>query len=178
MSLSLIRWQQHTLWAPLSYGRVVIRSSRSRLKKWSKWIRPFLVPRDSARRCAGRPERTRRPFAIIKGKLTSAETDLHAFGLAYVGYGYGRARKLAEARAVLNKLESAARQTYISPYLLALLHTGLGEIEQAFDYLERARRERNPMLALIRVDPTLDPLRSESRFNELVQSMNFPGSYN
>ena len=40
--------------------------------------------------------------------------DLHAFGLAHLGYAYGRAGKSAEARAVLNKLESAARQTYIS----------------------------------------------------------------
>ncbi len=61
--------------------------------------------------------------------------DLHAWGLAYLGCAYGRTGNFAEARAVLNKLESAARQTYISPYLLALLHNCLGEIERTFGRL-------------------------------------------
>lgn len=100
--------------------------------------------------------------------------DLHPFGLAYLGYAYGRAGRYRGCRTILNKFESAARQTYISPYLLAMLQTGLGEIEQAFDSLEKARRERNPMLAFIRVDHVLDPLRHHSRFDALVEAMKFP----
>jgi hypothetical protein len=102
--------------------------------------------------------------------------DLDALGSAYLGCAYSRAGKVAEARAVLNKLELAAKQTYISPYLLALLHSALGEVGHAFDYLESARRERNPMLAFIRDDPYLDPLRSDARFHELIQAMNFPSA--
>lgn len=100
--------------------------------------------------------------------------ELHAFGLTYLGCAYAGAGRLTEARVLLEKLESAAHKTYISPFLLAVLHTGLGENEQAFDCLEKACRERNTMLAFIRVDPTLDPLRSDERFNELQQVMNFP----
>lgn len=100
--------------------------------------------------------------------------DLHAWGLTYVACAYCKTGKFAEARVVLNKLQSAARESYFSPFLLAILHIGLSEIEQAFNCLERARCERNPMLAFIRVDPYLDPLRSDRRFNELVQAMNFP----
>ena len=101
--------------------------------------------------------------------------DLHAWGLAYLAYAYGKAGKFTEARAALNKLQSAGRQTYVSPYLLAILHTGLGDVGQAFAFLESARRERNPMLAFIRVDPHFDPLRSDPRFHELVLALNFPG---
>jgi TolB-like protein/Tfp pilus assembly protein PilF len=100
--------------------------------------------------------------------------DLNHFGLAYLGYSLGRAGKFAEARAALNRLQSAGRLTYVSPYLLAILHTGLGDDGQAFAFLESARRERNPMLAFIRVDPHLDPLRSDPRFSALLLAMNFP----
>lgn len=110
----------------------------------------------------------------LQREIDLCGNDLHPFGSAYLGCAYGRAGKFAEARAVLNRLESAAEQTYISPYLVALLHSSLGEVERAFDRLENAHRERNPMLAFIRVDPFLDPLRSDPRFDELVQAMNFP----
>lgn len=102
--------------------------------------------------------------------------NLDSFGLSCLGYAYGIAGRSTEARAVLNKLESAAEHTYISPFFIGLLYTGLGDIDRAFEWLERARHERNPMLAFIRVNPFHEPLHSDPRFNELVQAMNFPSA--
>jgi hypothetical protein len=58
--------------------------------------------------------------------------------------------------------------------LLAILHISVGEIEQAFDYLEQGCRERAAMLALIRSDTYFDPIRSDARYKDLLHRMNFP----
>ena len=75
---------------------------------------------------------------------------------------------------MLNKLQSASRQKYLSPYLFATVHTSLRESEQACKWLERAYCERNPMLAFLRVDPLFDRLRSAATYNDLLDRMNFP----
>lgn len=101
-------------------------------------------------------------------------TGLHPWGLSYLACAYARAGKFAEAHHLLDKLESAAQQCYVSPFLLAMIQTSLGRIEEAFDCLESARSERNPMLAFIRIDPLFDAIHSDPRFSELVQAMNYP----
>ena len=53
---------------------------------------------------------------------------------------------------------------YVSAYDQTLVYLGLGDNEQAFAWLERAVRERSSMLVNLKVDPALDPLRSDTRF--------------
>jgi hypothetical protein len=50
----------------------------------------------------------------------------------------------------------------------------LGEREAALRLLERAQAERDPQLVLTAVEPTLDPLRSDPRFIEIVKSLRLP----
>jgi hypothetical protein len=45
----------------------------------------------------------------------------------------------------------------------------LGDKDKAFEYLEKAYQQRNPLLYLLQVEPTLDPLRDDPRFDELVK---------
>jgi len=45
----------------------------------------------------------------------------------------------------------------------------LGDKDKAFEYLEKAYQQRNPLLYLLQVEPTLDPLRDDPRFDELVR---------
>jgi hypothetical protein len=59
-------------------------------------------------------------------------------------------------------------------YGIALVHAGLGEKDQAFEWLERAYAERDKGMLFLLVDQTLDPLRSDPRFDDLVRRMNFP----
>ena len=60
------------------------------------------------------------------------------------------------------------------PNGLALIHTGLGEHEEAFEWLERAYQERNGWMAFLQVEPRFDPLRDDPRFQDLLRRMNFP----
>jgi serine/threonine-protein kinase len=90
---------------------------------------------------------------------------------AHLGYVYALARKRGEAREVIDRLEEAAKEKYVSAYYFAIIHLGLGEHEQTFDWLERAAEERSGFLAFVKVEPMFDPLRSDSRFSNLLVRM-------
>jgi hypothetical protein len=59
----------------------------------------------------------------------------------------------------------------ISPFDIAVVYAGLGDRDQAFVWLDKAYDERaRPMLGL-KVNPWLDPLRSDQRFPDLLRRM-------
>jgi serine/threonine-protein kinase len=93
--------------------------------------------------------------------------------LAFAGLGQVAARRghLDEARAVLKELHDRARSRYVSPVALTKLHAALGDMNAAFDWLEQAYRERRGWLAYLRIEPTLDPLRPDPRFQRLLERM-------
>jgi TolB-like protein/Flp pilus assembly protein TadD len=92
---------------------------------------------------------------------------------AHLGYAYALSGKHEEARQVLADLEEIAKEKYVSAYYFAIIHLGLGEQEQTFQWLERAVEERSGFLAFINVEPMFDPLRADSRFSELLKRMGF-----
>jgi len=94
--------------------------------------------------------------------------------LALLGCAYGHAGKRPEALRLLNQLQSRSKRQYVSPYFVAWFYAGLGERDKAFQCLEKAYTEGNPMLALLKVDALFDPLRSDPRFQDLLRRMNFP----
>jgi hypothetical protein len=63
---------------------------------------------------------------------------------------------------------------HASRYLIATAYAVLGERDQAFSRLEQGIAEHSWWTPFLGVDPELDPLRSDSRFHELVRKMNFP----
>jgi serine/threonine-protein kinase len=94
--------------------------------------------------------------------------------LAHLGNTYARAGRVREARECLRALENLVRKDHIGMYGIALVHAGLGEKDQAFEWLERAFTERDKGMLFLKVDQALDPLRSDPRFDDLVRRMNFP----
>lgn len=71
-------------------------------------------------------------------------------------------------RAVVARLLDPLRATRAGHYRMALLDAQLGDTERALEALEHAAAERVPLLCYARVDPALDPLRSDPRFNRLL----------
>jgi len=106
--------------------------------------------------------------------ITSSGEDLPVWFVAHLGCAYSKAGWKAEALEVVDTLQSASSCRYVSPYAIAYLHCSLGDKDKAFQWLEKAYQERNSMLAFLKVDPLFDPLRSDSRFQDLVRRMNFP----
>jgi tetratricopeptide (TPR) repeat protein len=89
--------------------------------------------------------------------------------LAGLGFAYAVMGNKLKALQVIEQLQVAAKQRYVSPYHLALIYTGLGAHEQALDNLEKAADERYNWLVFIPVEPMFDTLRSEPRFISLVR---------
>jgi tetratricopeptide (TPR) repeat protein len=98
----------------------------------------------------------------------------NAPNLAHLGNAYARAGRVTEARGCLRKLKDMYRKDKVGTYGIALVHAGLGEKDQAFEWLEKAYEERDQGMLYMKVDATLDPLRSDPRFQDLLRRMNFP----
>jgi len=90
-------------------------------------------------------------------------------GKGMVGYVYAASGKKAQAQQVLDELKGQAKQGYVSAYDLALIYLGLGDKDQAFKWLQQAYEERNVLLVYLKVDPMFDSLRSDRRFQNLLQ---------
>ncbi len=95
--------------------------------------------------------------------------------IAGLGYAYAVAGKRNEARKILDKLNELSKQKYVSPYFTATVYAGLGDKEEAFEWLDKAYRDRDNWLAYVKVTPEFDPLHSDPRYQNLLRRMNFPG---
>jgi TolB-like protein/Tfp pilus assembly protein PilF len=91
--------------------------------------------------------------------------------LGQLGEAYAMAGNAAKAREILRELEERARSAYVSPYHFAYVHTGLGDAEQAMDWLERAVAERTGPAYGIKGSFLLTPLRAHPRFHALLRQM-------
>ena len=89
--------------------------------------------------------------------------------LGLLGHVYAVSGQRDEALKTLDQLKENAGQRYVSPYSFALVYAGLGDKDQAFQWLEKSRQDRTPYLSTIKVDPLLDNLRSDPRFAELMR---------
>jgi serine/threonine-protein kinase len=78
------------------------------------------------------------------------------------------------ARETLAELRDLARTEYVTPYYFALIHTALGQRDEAIQELQRAYAEQDATLGSVNVDPRFASLRSDPRFQALVSSMRFP----
>jgi eukaryotic-like serine/threonine-protein kinase len=114
------------------------------------------------------------------GQFDSAERTLREaieipgsgpYSLATLGYVLALAGKRADAEALLGQLHVIARHDYVSPVSFATLHMGLGDHDEALDWMERARAERRGWLAYLRVNPMVDPIRAHPRFLTLLREM-------
>jgi tetratricopeptide (TPR) repeat protein len=91
--------------------------------------------------------------------------------LAILSYVNGLAGRTEQARRLLLEIRSRAARGYASPIWSALAHLGLGEVDLAFEWLDRAFEERDGSLILVTASPEFDPLRSDSRFRALLKRM-------
>jgi serine/threonine-protein kinase len=97
-----------------------------------------------------------------------------SYTAATLGWALARNGHDAEARDILRTLQDEAEHAYVSPVAFATLYIGLGETESALDFAERAHAERRGWPAYFRVNPVVDPLRGEPRFERIADAMGLP----
>jgi tetratricopeptide (TPR) repeat protein len=90
----------------------------------------------------------------------------------YLGAAYARGGEREKAQAILKQLQTT--KEYVSPGELAILYGALGDKEAAFQSLEKAFAEHDLQLQFLKVDPAYDPLRDDSRYQDLIRRVGFP----
>jgi tetratricopeptide (TPR) repeat protein len=93
---------------------------------------------------------------------------------AALAHAYAIGGREDEARAILAESEQASDGKRLSPYDSAIIHTALKEEEKAFACLEQAYELRSEAVVWLKVDPRLDPLRSNPQFISLLQRVGLP----
>ena len=116
----------------------------------------------------------------MKGQLPEAiaeyrkavELDDDPFALALLGQAYARSGQTDDARKILARLNEEAKSRYVGAYGVGLMFLGMGDKNHGMDELERAYRENDGNdVYNIRVDPLLDDLRGDPRFEALAEKI-------
>lgn len=105
----------------------------------------------------------------------ASETSGHyAESLSLIGYVYARTGRQADAQKIVDRLKERSRRRYVSPYHIAIVYSGLGQKDLAFEWLEKAYEDRSFLLTFIKVSPEFGQLRSDPRFADLLRRLNLP----
>ena len=89
-------------------------------------------------------------------------------GLAHLEASSGNE---AEARRILEELIAARSHRVVSAWGIAALHASLGDVDEAFRWLDVAVEERATGLIFLRVHPRLDPIRQDPRYEALLRKV-------
>ena len=84
------------------------------------------------------------------------------------------AGRSAEARRLLQQTATEQRGRPTDAYFLAMVLGELGEKDRAFALLEQAYQGRSAMMSVLKIEPRIDGLRDDPRFEALLRRMNFP----
>lgn len=115
--------------------------------------------------------------AVLEKSLIFTERDPLVMGA--LAHAYARAGRREEALKLVGELKRLderleAEGKSIPRFSFIWAYAGLGDKEQAFTWLEKAYHERRDRVFLLSVDPLLDPLRSDPRFQDLVHRVGLP----
>jgi TolB-like protein/Flp pilus assembly protein TadD len=89
--------------------------------------------------------------------------------LGHLGNAYARAGRVNAALRTISQLEQNVRKDGVGRYEIALVYAGLGKKQEAFKWLEESYNAHDVGLVYLKIDPCLDPLRSDPRFRDLVR---------
>jgi serine/threonine-protein kinase len=105
---------------------------------------------------------------------TAIELNNGSSAKGYLGLWLAKSGKRDEAVKLLSELKQETIRDYVQSYTFALIYLGLGDKEEALNYLEKHMWSRAETANAYAVAPELDDLRSEPRFKEMLKRMNLP----
>ena len=92
-----------------------------------------------------------------------------------LGFAYAVTGKQSEARKILIQLKQLHEPGLVPSGSIAILYGALGELDEAFAWLNRAYQERDPELTYLKVPGRrFEPLRHDPRFHEIVRRVGLP----
>jgi serine/threonine protein kinase/tetratricopeptide (TPR) repeat protein len=102
------------------------------------------------------------------------QIDDNPWVVANLGRAFAVAGKRPEAQTVLSQLKQVSRRRFVSAYDVATIYAALGEKDQAFLWLEKALQERAEWLVYLKVEPQVDILRADPRFQDMLRRVGLP----
>lgn len=114
----------------------------------------------------------REAIALFQTAISLSERITHA--TAALGHAYGASGDPVRAHQVLSEVKGLSQHRYVPAYDIAMVYLGLGDKEQAYQWLEKGFEERSSWMTYLNLDPRLDKLRHEPRFRELVHRVGLP----
>ena len=90
---------------------------------------------------------------------------------ASIAHVFTRLGNRPATEKILEEMLASARTKYVSPYDIAVIHAGLGDQDQAFEWLNKAFEEHSAFMVYMSSDPRLLPLRLEPPFQDLLRRM-------
>ena len=109
--------------------------------------------------------------AIALGQQVPPDSPFGWLAAVVIGEAYAKQGKRAEAERQISLLREVGKTRYVRPYYLAMIYAALGDKDNAFGELERSFAERDCYLGRLTVDPFMDPLRDDPRFQNLMNRM-------
>jgi serine/threonine-protein kinase len=107
-------------------------------------------------------------LAACRKALSSQPDDPET--LSYLGITYAVAHNDEQAKLTIETLKQVGKKRYLQPYLVAVIYAALGKNDDGFLWLEKANQERSwELFRFLRVDPALDRIRSDPRYEPFVQ---------
>jgi TolB-like protein/class 3 adenylate cyclase/Flp pilus assembly protein TadD len=86
---------------------------------------------------------------------------------------YAAAGKKDRAQKILEEFEEKARREYVPPYVLAMVHMAVGDLDNTFAWLDKVYEERSPVLIYMNEHARYDRLRGDPRWHELMRKIGF-----
>ena len=102
-----------------------------------------------------------RKAATLSGVRDSAQL---AYALAVTG-------NRSEAERIVRDILASSTVRYLPPYHIAMAYAGLGQVDEAFRWLDRAYDERASFMAGVKAAPAFTPLHGDSRWGKLLAKM-------
>jgi TolB-like protein/DNA-binding winged helix-turn-helix (wHTH) protein/Flp pilus assembly protein TadD len=120
---------------------------------------------------SGKREEAIREFRKALELSGTDDSDL----LLDLGFAYATAGNPQEARRILAKLKKLHERGLVPSGSIAILYGALGELNEAFTWLEKAYEERDPQLTYLKVPGRrFEPMRHDPRFQQLVHRIGLP----
>jgi TolB-like protein/Tfp pilus assembly protein PilF len=114
------------------------------------------------------------PDSIAEFKKSEDGPNSSPDSLGHLGNAYARAGQEAEARKIITQLQDQVRKNGVGRYEIALIYTGMGKKPEAFQWLEEAYKAHDVGLIYLKIDPCLDPLRTDPQFDDLLRRVGLP----
>lgn len=96
----------------------------------------------------------------------------------FLGSCYAQAGAVDKALNIIDQMDALGEAQYVPPTSLAMIHAAVGNLDAAFEKMDQAAEARDTLLCYCKVMPAFDPMRSDSRFQSVLERIGLNSGLN